>query len=78
MTRTPHSGLAVSSYAKAKEIDEKGYIDQHYYAIASKATITSATELPVPAANGSDPHAAEREAMWAAIKAWQNVSSGVA
>jgi len=33
-------------------------------------------KLPVPAANGSDPHAAEREAMWAAIKAWQNVSSG--
>jgi len=29
-------------------IDEKKLIDQHYYAIASKATILSADEIPVP------------------------------
>ena len=30
-------------------IDEKKFIDQHYYAIASKATILKPAELPVPA-----------------------------
>eukprot|EP01082_Thalassiosira_pseudonana_P011871 g10444.t1 g10444 contig4:1893236-1893999(-) len=30
-------------------IDEKKLIDQHYYAIASKATILPASEIPVPA-----------------------------
>jgi hypothetical protein len=29
-------------------IDEKGYIDQHYYSIASKATILPADKIPVP------------------------------
>jgi len=32
-----------------KTIDEKKLIDQHYYAIASKATILPASEIPVPA-----------------------------
>jgi nucleoside diphosphate kinase len=32
-----------------KEIDEKKLIDQHYYAIASKATFVSPKDLPVPA-----------------------------
>lgn len=32
-----------------KTIDEKKLIDQHYYAIASKATILAAEEIPVPA-----------------------------
>jgi len=32
-----------------KTIDEKKLIDQHYYAIASKATILAADEIPVPA-----------------------------
>ena len=31
-------------------IDAEKLIDQHYYAIASKATITTASQLPVPAA----------------------------
>mmetsp|Transcript_63066 Transcript_63066/g.173251 ORF Transcript_63066/g.173251 Transcript_63066/m.173251 type:complete len:357 (+) Transcript_63066:27-1097(+) len=30
-------------------VDEKKYIDQHYYAIASKATLLPPSELPVPA-----------------------------
>lgn len=34
---------------KAEVIDEKKLIDQHYYAIASKATILKPHELPVPA-----------------------------
>lgn len=32
-----------------KEIDEKQLIDQHYYAIASKATLLKPKDLPVPA-----------------------------
>lgn len=32
-----------------RTIDEKKLIDQHYYAIASKATILTADEIPVPA-----------------------------
>lgn len=31
-----------------KEIDEQGLIDQHYYSIASKATILPAKDIPVP------------------------------
>jgi hypothetical protein len=31
------------------EIDKRGLIDQHYYSIASKATILPAKEIPVPA-----------------------------
>jgi len=31
-----------------EEIDEKGLIDQHYYSIASKATILPAEKIPVP------------------------------
>lgn len=31
-----------------EEIDRKGLIDQHYYSIASKATILSAENIPVP------------------------------
>lgn len=34
---------------QAKEIDEKQLIDQHYYAIASKATLLKPIELNVPA-----------------------------
>ena len=34
-----------------------------------------ADDLPTPAADGSDPHAAERRAMWAAIAAWRNGSA---
>jgi len=33
---------------KGTEIDEKKLIDQHYYAIASKATILPAKDIPVP------------------------------
>jgi len=33
-----------------EEIDAKKLIDQHYYAIASKATLLSASEIPVPTA----------------------------
>jgi len=31
-----------------ESIDKNGYIDQHYYSIASKATILPASEIPVP------------------------------
>ena len=34
---------------KGEEIDKKKLIDQHYYAIASKATLTKPKDLPVPA-----------------------------
>lgn len=33
---------------RSEEIDEKKLIDQHYYAIASKATILPAKDIPVP------------------------------
>ena len=33
---------------RGDEIDEKGLIDQHYYSIASKATMLSPEEIPVP------------------------------
>jgi len=32
-----------------EEIDSKGYIDQHYYAIAEKSTLTTGGKLPVNA-----------------------------
>jgi len=38
------------SDVSGETIDEKKLIDQHYYAIASKATILPAEEIPVPAA----------------------------
>lgn len=45
------SGIKILSESdvSGKEIDEKKLIDQHYYAIASKATILPAEEIPVPA-----------------------------
>ena len=44
------AGLTVLSEGSitAEEIDEKKLIDQHYYAIASKATLLKPSELPVP------------------------------
>jgi nucleoside diphosphate kinase len=36
------------SIIDGKDIDEKQLIDQHYYAIASKATILKAKDIPVP------------------------------
>ena len=45
------SGLAIASEGSINgtEIDEKQLIDNHYYAIASKATILKPAALPVPA-----------------------------
>jgi len=45
------SGIHIISETdvSSEEIDEKKLIDQHYYAIASKATILPAAEIPVPA-----------------------------
>ena len=45
------AGIAILSESDVdgKTIDEKKLIDQHYYAIASKATILPAQEIPVPA-----------------------------
>lgn len=37
-----------------EEIDKKGLIDQHYFSIASKATILSADQIPVPAEKFED------------------------
>ena len=69
------SGLGISSvwYDDAETLRPK-------FALAGQKALRGVgmwrvDSLPVPAADGSDPHAAEREAMWAAIKAWQNVSS---
>jgi len=44
------SGLEILSESDidGNTIDEKKLIDQHYYAIASKATILSADKIPVP------------------------------
>jgi hypothetical protein len=46
------AGIAILSECdvSGETIDEKKLIDQHYYAIASKATILPASEIPVPAA----------------------------
>eukprot|EP00566_Odontella_aurita_P020481 CAMPEP_0113589512 /NCGR_PEP_ID=MMETSP0015_2-20120614/36124_1 /TAXON_ID=2838 /ORGANISM="Odontella" /LENGTH=367 /DNA_ID=CAMNT_0000495529 /DNA_START=24 /DNA_END=1127 /DNA_ORIENTATION=- /assembly_acc=CAM_ASM_000160 len=45
------AGLKILSESDidGKTIDEKKLIDQHYYAIASKATILPAKDIPVPA-----------------------------
>jgi len=45
------AGITIMSESdiSGPEIDEKKLIDQHYYAIASKATILPASEIPVPA-----------------------------
>lgn len=45
------AGIAILSEMDidGKTIDEQKLIDQHYYAIASKATILPAKEIPVPA-----------------------------
>ena len=40
--------IVSESDVDGKTIDEKKLIDQHYYAIASKATILPADEIPVP------------------------------
>jgi len=44
------AGITILSESdvEGKTIDEKKLIDQHYYAIASKATILPAEEIPVP------------------------------
>ncbi len=49
-TKLTDAGITILSEAdiNGKEIDEKKLIDQHYYAIASKATILPAKEIPVP------------------------------
>ena len=43
-------GISVLSEGEitGEQIDSNGYIDQHYYAIASKATIMKPAELNVP------------------------------
>ena len=46
-------------------IDDQKLIDQHYYAIASKATMTTASALPVPAEKFSASFGEE----WEAVKA---------
>lgn len=49
-TRLAEKGFKITSEGSlsAEEIDEKKLIDQHYYAIASKATILKPHELNVP------------------------------
>lgn len=44
-------GIKIQSHGEltAERIDEKKLIDQHYYAIASKATLMQPKDLPVPA-----------------------------
>jgi hypothetical protein len=46
-----HVSVAITSEGEisGEVIDEKKYIDQHYYAIASKATLMKPAELNVPA-----------------------------
>ena len=41
-------GILKEGEITGEEIDEKQYIDQHYYAIASKATILTPDQLNVP------------------------------
>jgi nucleoside diphosphate kinase len=50
LERMKEKGLKVTSEGSiaAEEIDEKKLIDQHYYAIASKATILKPSELNIP------------------------------
>merc|ERR1719384_1498369 len=49
-TKLTDSGITIISESdiSGETIDEKKLIDQHYYAIASKATILSADKIPVP------------------------------
>mmetsp|Transcript_11421 Transcript_11421/g.16635 ORF Transcript_11421/g.16635 Transcript_11421/m.16635 type:complete len:373 (-) Transcript_11421:222-1340(-) len=49
-TKLTEAGVTILSECdvSGKVIDEKKLIDQHYYAIASKATILPASEIPVP------------------------------
>jgi len=51
-TKLQQSGITILQEAdiSASDIDTKKLIDQHYYAIASKATILSAKDIPVPKA----------------------------
>jgi len=45
-----HAGIKILTQVDigGKEIDEKGLIDQHYYSIASKATLLPPEQIPVP------------------------------
>lgn len=49
--RLENAGISIKSEREIDglTIDEKKLIDQHYYAIASKATILSPEDIPVPA-----------------------------
>jgi len=49
--RFAEKGIKVLSegVVTGEEIDKKGFIDQHYYAIAEKSTLTSGKDLPVNA-----------------------------
>lgn len=49
-TKLTEAGITILSESdiSGDTIDEKKLIDQHYYAIASKATILSADKIPVP------------------------------
>ena len=50
MNKLASAGINILSQADigGEEIDRKGLIDQHYYSIASKATILPAEKIPVP------------------------------
>lgn len=50
MGKLTKAGITVHSESDidGTEIDERGLIDQHYYSIASKATILPAKKIPVP------------------------------
>ena len=65
------AGLVITSEGSlsAEEIDSKKLIDQHYYAIASKATILKPAQLNVPA----DLFAAQFGLSWEAALAQGNV-----
>ena len=65
------AGLTITSEGSltAEEIDSKKLIDQHYYAIASKATILKPSELNVP----SDKFEAQFGMSWEAALATGNV-----
>eukprot|EP00930_Biecheleria_cincta_P068225 TRINITY_DN5545_c0_g1_i1.p1 TRINITY_DN5545_c0_g1~~TRINITY_DN5545_c0_g1_i1.p1 ORF type:complete len:323 (-),score=71.60 TRINITY_DN5545_c0_g1_i1:88-1056(-) len=53
----------------AKDIDDKKLIDQHYYAIASKATLLTPDKLPVPADKFKDKFNEDWSSVLAAGKA---------
>ena len=65
------SGISILSEKEVsgKEIDEKKLIDQHYYAIASKATILPAAEIPVPTEKFEESFGEKWEDVLAAKKA---------